>query len=255
MKTSFTTMGTPELSLDEVILAAKEYGFDAVDLRVRDDCEVPLNITDKEAEIIKIKLEEENIGLMSLFCYNETIKSGKEEMKNSILKHLQIAEKIDAFGIRIFSGKIETDEEFSDLCSVLKNVLEGYKGSINILMQNHSSNGLTPKQGITLCETIKDKRLNFIFSPDECFKLDVDYMPYLPEIGKITKQIYIADITDEKKYCLIGDGVIDFKKIIETMKNNGFDGYLTLKWEKCWCDYLPAFEEGFKSFNKYFSFI
>ena len=251
MKTSFTTMATPGLSLDEIIDAAKKYKFDCVDLRVRNDGEIPADLTDKQADDVKSKLDKAGIKLLSLFCYNDTIKSGKENMEKSILKHIEIAEKIDAVGVRIFSGKIETDEEFEDLCIVLENVLEKYKGNINIFMQNHSSNGLSCKQGINLCDRVKDSRLSFIFSPDECFKTSEEYMDILPEIAKITKQMYIADITKEKKYCLIGDGVIKFKEIIGQMKDNGFDGYLTLKWEKCWCDYLPFYEEGFKSFFRY----
>ena len=105
MKTSFTTMATPGLSLDEIINAAKKYKFDCVDLRVRDDGEVPADLTDEQARDIKLKLNSAGIKLLSLFCYNDTVKSGKENMEKSILKHLEIAEKLDAISVRIFSGK------------------------------------------------------------------------------------------------------------------------------------------------------
>ncbi len=244
-------MATPNLSIDEIINIAVRYNFDCVDLRVRDDAEIKKNITDKEAEVIKEKLNKAGVKLLSLFCYNDYIKSGIENMEKSIAEHIEIAEKLNAEAVRIFAGSIETDEEFDNLCIVLSNILAKYKGKVNIFMQNHATLGLTCEQGIKLSERIKDKRLSFIFSPDECYKSGWEYMDKLSEIAKISKQMYIADITEDKKYCLIGDGIIKFDEILQVMKENGFDGYLTLKWEKCWCEYLPDYDEGFKSFFDY----
>ena len=41
-------------------------------------------------------------------------------------------------------------------------------------------------------------------------------------------------------------------KIIDVLCDNGFHGYVTLKWEKCWHEELPECEIAFEGFNKYF---
>lgn len=247
MEYGFTTMATPGLPVDSVIRLAREYGFDTVDLRVRDDGEIRENISYEEAESIKSKFND--IKLYTLFCYNETVKSGKDKMEASVQRYIEIAEMVNAENIRIFSGNIESGEELDMLCEVIESVLEKYKGKVNIFLQNHASNGLTCEQGIEVIKRVNDERLKFIFSPDECFKRGEEYLHLIPEITKITKQMFIADITESKKYCLIGDGIIPFKQIIGEMKACGFDGNLTLKWEKCWCEYLPSYQEGFRSFK------
>ena len=105
MKTSFTSMATPGLSIDEIIDAARKYRFDFVDLRVSDDGEITADLTDEQAESIKSKFNSSGIKILSLLCYNDTIKSGIESMEKSILKHLEIAEKLDVVGVRIFFRK------------------------------------------------------------------------------------------------------------------------------------------------------
>lgn len=250
MKIGYTTMATPGLNLDEVIEAAKEYNFDAVDLRVHKDGEISEDITFEEAQIVKEKLGE--IDLSGLLCYNSKIQQGKEEMEASILRCLEVAEKLDSKSVRIFSGKIESDEMLSDLCEVLNKVFEKYDGNVDVFLQNHASGGISCVQALKIAEKVKDKRYGFIFSPEQSYLMGEDYFELIPEVTKITKQIYIADVNEENLYCLIGEGVIPFGKILTIMKENGFDGYLTLKWEKCWRDYLPPHQKGFESFITYF---
>jgi len=246
MKTGFTTMGTPGLSLEEIVAITKEYGFDSVEIRVRDDGEIKPDITDEEAKKVKEILSA--VPDYGLFCYNTTLHEGAEEMEKSLLDNLEIAEKTGAKRIRVFPGKYETEKEIDELIRVLKIVSSKYSGKVQINLQNHAGNGLSCEQGIKVINELNDDLYSFIFSPDECIKRDIEYMPYLSDIAKISRQMFIADISEDKKYTLIGEGCIPFKEVIEEMKRSGFDGYLTLKWEKCWCDYLPSYKEGFASF-------
>lgn len=249
MKTSFTTMGTQGLSVEEIVEVAKKYGFDGVDFRVHENGEIPLDVTKEQAKDIKEKLK--GIALPGLFCYNKTLNDGEKEMEGSVLRCLEIGEMLGCESIRLFTGKLETNEDINSLCNVLENVLEKYKGKTKIYLQHHTMNSLNCSQAIEIFKRLDKEKCGFIFSPDEGYKMDEDYMPLIPEIAKFTKQIYVADITKDKKYCLIGEGIIPFNEIINTLKTNGFDGYVTLKWEKCWCDYLPDYPEGFKSFVDY----
>ena len=92
MKISFTTMGTPGLNIDEVIDAAREYGFDGIDFRVHKDGEISEDITIEEANEIKDKLG--NLELPGLLCYNTKIQQGIDEMTDSVMKSLEIAEML-----------------------------------------------------------------------------------------------------------------------------------------------------------------
>ncbi len=249
MKIGFTTMATPGMSVEDVVSEAVNYGFDGVDLRVRVDGEITENVTVRRAnEIRKIFGKTE---ISSLMCYNYTLSEGADKMKDSILNLLNAARRLMVKNIRVFTGKIESDGYLEHTAMVINEIFKEYDDDINLLFQNHAGNGLSCRQALKLSEMIDDKRWGFIFSPDECFKAKEDYIPLIPELIKITRQVYIADMTRDGKYCLIGKGVIPLKTVVKELKANGYDGYLSLKWEKIWCDYLEDYKEAFDSFKKY----
>ena len=246
MKTGFTTMGTPSMSLGEIFSLAKEYSFDSVDLRMHKDGEVPLDLSDDKAEeIVKAAGKTE---LFSLLCYNLTLGNDTEDIIKSILQCIKAGETLGLKAVRIFSGRIETEEQLNEFSSILKKIFESYRGSINLLVQNHKNLGVSCEQAIEIGKRVNDNRFGFIFSPDQATKNGENYMNLLKELVPVTKQIYIADVNSEGLYCLIGEGIVPLKDILLKMKEYGFDEYVTLKWEKCWCDYLPSFNEGAESF-------
>lgn len=249
MKIGFTTMATPGMSVEEIVKEAVNYGFDGVDLRIRVDGEADEKVTVRRAnEIRKIFGKTE---ISSLMCYNYTLLEGADKMKESILNLLNAARRLKVKNIRVFSGKLENDELLSHLADVINDIFKEYDDGINLLFQNHAGNGLTCEQALKLSEMVTDKRWGFIFSPDECFKGKENYMHLIPELVKITRQVYIADMTRDVKYCRIGEGVVPLKTVVKELCANGYDGYLSLKWEKIWCDYLEDYKVGFESFKKY----
>lgn len=252
MKKGFATLATPGFSIERIAEEALKYGFDSVDIRVREDGEIKPHITKSEADEIKEKLGK--INLSSLLCYNHTIADDDEKMVETVLASAELCELLDAESIRIFTSRVE-EADFERLLKILQRIYKSYKGNKKILIQNHAGNGLSCEQAIRVGKELDSKNYGFIVSPDESFKKDEDFMEIIPEIVKITDKIFIADMTADKKYCLIGDGVIPFKEIISEMQKYGFDGSITLKWEKCWCDYLPEYDKGFESFINYFDYI
>ena len=47
------------------------------------------------------------------------------------------------------------------------------------------------------------------------------------------------------RYCLIGEGHVKLEKFVELLAKHGFDGFLSLEWEKGWIPELPGPEVAF----------
>ena len=253
MKYSFTTMATPGMSLEDVVKTAKEYGFDGVDLRVRDnDGDINENITAEELAKIK-ELFADGPEISSLLCYNLMLgKGSEEEIANSILNCIRIAETLKVKIIRIFSGRLTTEEDVLTMSRILNKVFEKHTSDILVLIQNHRNCGVTCAHGELMKQHVKDKRFGIILSPDHEALAGNDMYEETKKVLDITKQFYVADVTEEGKLCLIGDGIVDFNKIVKMLTDVGYDGYITLKWEKCWHKELPEYDVAFKSFKDYF---
>ena len=248
-KISFTTMATPELGIAEQVLVAKQYGFTGVDFRMvqHGKGEIPKGLSSQQYADIGRSL----IGIQTpgLLCYNQNIHAGQEQMVSSVLEYLEVAHQMNIPMIRVFTGKISTQAHLDALVEVLQQVLQINTYPIKLGLQNHINNGITLKQGKEICQRLQNHpRVGVIASPDQAVLAGEDYQTLLEEIAPQIVELYVADLDQNNEFVLIGDGVIDFPSILRRLYANGFDGYVTLKWEKCWYPELPDYPQAFGSF-------
>lgn len=248
MKISFTTMATPELDIAAQVNVAKEYGFDGVDLRVieKGKGEISRDMSAADADVILRTTQ--GVILSSLLCYNEKIQSGYDSMVESLLEYMGLAACLHIPAIRIFTGKLDSAEDMNDLVQVLNTVLQKDISGTKIAMQNHVNCSVTLHQALDVCQKVNDPRIKMILSPDQAVAIGEEFESLLPQLAKHVSQLYVADLDKYNKHVLLGHGNIPYHRILNTLSENGFDGYVTLKWEKCWHPELPPYEKAFQAF-------
>jgi sugar phosphate isomerase/epimerase len=73
-------------------------------------------------------------------------------------------------------------------------------------------------------------------------------------IGRYTVDTHFKDsyLTDEDesgfRYGLMGEGDVPSQEAMQILKDNGYDRYYTLEWEKKWKPYLPEADVGFPQY-------
>ena len=246
MKLSFTTMATPELTVWQQAEAAKQFGFHAVDLRMQTggSGEIPV---DAEAECLK-RIRKDAGTVSSILCYNKQIDAGIEEMAESVRHHLEIAKAIQAPAIRIFTGKLADGEELH-VCRALERALADEPSDVEIVIQNHLNASTTVHQAVTICKSLNTRRVGIVLSPDHAQMIgeEINLEETLPHV----KQLYIAG--DETRNMGIPTQQLQpiYRRIIQALLEYHFDGYLTLKWERCWRKELAAYDVVFPQFMEW----
>ncbi len=253
MQNSFTTMATPGLDIPVQAALAKQYGFDGVDLRVGEpgNGEIAPGISVSGADDVIAKLSG-NV-LSSLLCYNKTIHDGHEQMVSSLLACVNLAQTLNCGLIRIFTGKLSDATQVKELISILREALAKDNSSIRFGLQIHKNNGVSVVQAAQICDEISDVRIGIILSPDQSLLAGEKCEHLLPKIATRVFQVYVADIDINGEFTLIGDGIIDFSRIVGILCQHGFDGKITLKWEKCWYPQMPDYTVAFPSFIDYYN--
>src|SRR5438552_1367628 len=83
---------------------------------------------------------------------------------------------------------------------------------------------------------VADPRCTLGCSPDHCYEEGEDPIEIAERYAPVITQLHIADRkrTDDGHYeaCWIGDGIEPHGRIIETLARRGFDGWVSLKWER-----------------------
>lgn len=261
-KISFTTMGTPELDGPQSIQLARKYGFDGIDLRVSDfKGELPTSPQLSDIKQIRNSLDTEGIDLVSIFVYNE---KGDDDpaswkvMEDSLLTYMDIAADLNCPAVRMFGGdpqiSIDPEDHIKRTADVIKNVFARHDSDIKIRLQNHVG-GFFFMQGKELHRLVDDKRFDQAFSPDHCYIMGESFEKVFPVAKETTGQIFISDLIFDHSANVwsrtqIGGGDVPLLDSIKCLGED-FDGYLTLKWDKIWFDYLADYQDSFPHFIKW----
>ena len=65
------------------------------------------------------------------------------------------------------------------------------------------------------------------------------------------RHIHIKDYSDtQNTLTLIGEGNVPIRQIVARLLQDGYDGYISLEWEKKWHPELPEIEPALDSFIK-----
>jgi len=262
-KTSFTTMGTPDLDHRGAIALAEAYNFQGVDIRCSDHKgELHPTSTADEIAAIRDDFAAASLSIPGLLCYNKIsneISSGRwSDFESDMSLILRIGRDIGADSVRIFGGKNaegESIEEYIDLMTgALHKALAEDDSNVDIVIQNHDGS-LDARQCTRLAKQVNSPRFGVVFSPDHTLlQPEDDFDGLLQELLPWCKEIYIADMAkkdDENISVLPGQGDVPLKETIDFFSSNGFDGFYSFKWEKLWVDSLPKMREAIPSFVEY----
>jgi len=245
MKIAFTTLACPEWTMDQIIARAVEYGYDGVDFRGYAGEMNIYKLTEFSASAAVTADKFADAGLaISAFSSSARIFEPQADLRaahiEEVVQYRRLCEIFSTRHIRVFGGSIgrtprkeaiavaaealekmaeaaapvciavETHDDFVD-SSLLAGVMEKVRaGNIGVLWDLHNPfriNAETPQQTYdnigryTCCTHVKDSRRG----PD----------------GKW-------------QYTLPGRGDVPLEEMINLLKAGGYDGYLTVEWEKRW---------------------
>lgn len=225
-------MATPELSAKEAINAAVRYGYDSVSLRMHEICgELKINSTKEDLHEIRHLFSDNGIIQGALMCYNQMQQSNKETYSHNFeytLRALEVAAKIGAYSIRLF-GDGEHMDAFSE---AIHDAMENSGSKIKVLLQNHKGNA-DCEQIISFSEKVNNTGL--IFSPDHieenrAYDMCEKSIPFM-------KEVYASNIIgtgDNIKHVPLSQGKYDWIRLYKIISEGGFDGILSIKWERIW---------------------
>lgn len=245
MRTAFTTLACPTLSLRELLALAKRNDMDAVEIRLDQDnrlCGYALEELDEAKRLI----DESYVKLSDLAC-GITVKNGDRAVLAQMEHCAKMAQKLGVVGIRIFVGagaKYFTDPICRDMDGVAAVLREGAElvGSYGaeLWVETHSDYS-TGKIVGDLLSRVADPRVRVIWDvmhSIEWHESPADTVRYLRDsiVHVHLKDGRIPADPNRTAYdlCTLGEGAVDLCKIADALQRIGYDGYLSLEWEQMW---------------------
>jgi len=249
MKISFSTLGCPGWSWEEIVAAALDLGYDGIELRgIGKEIYVPKA---KPFGINRLAGTKESLRVKGLEipCITSSCCLNQEPDRAAIMAegrdYVDLASSLSSPYVRVLGDKDPQPSEGVDLKQVVSGLRElceyAAPRGVTLLLE---TNGVLSDPD-TMLQVIEETN-----HPNAAVLWDIHhpyrYMGASPwdvcsKIGKYIRHVHVKDsrIEDARiRYCLLGQGDIPVRASIDALKNLGYQGWISLEWVKRWYDSL-----------------
>jgi len=264
MKLAFSTVGCPDWTFDEIFAAAKDFGYDAIEIRgMGKEIYAPniniFNDSNIDATTEKFKSANLNISMLAsnaVIGFPTIAETGKKEA----FDYIDLANKLNVEFVRILiSPNPEVDKaDINSAVPVYSEICEYAK-----------TKGVTPlieTNGIFAESKILSEFMQKVSSDNKGVLWDINHpcrffnetaKQTFDNIGEYVKYLHIKDSvfnsdTNKIEYRMVGYGDLPIYDIIKLIADNGYDGVLSLEWTKRW---QPDLQEPGIVFSQYVNYM
>ena len=258
MKLCFSTLGCSDMSLEEILALCSEYGISAIEIRgiggVLDNSKIQAfakeSLNDTKEAFRASGVTPTVLGTSCSFHNAERL----DGSINEGLAAIALAESLNIPYVRVFGDKILPDDELGctqRVISGLRTLCAAAKNTAVLLEAHGNFNTVT-----TLAPILKElgdmKNFGLIWDIEHTHgPYGEDWSDFYKFARPFVKHVHIKDRSvAEDRLVLIGNGDIPIIPIVKRLLSDGYDGCLSLEWEKKWHPELPDIRTALDSFIK-----
>ncbi len=281
MKIAGHTMGTPEYTVTEAIKLFHDIGIDGAEIVVQDGyCSgISSACTPEELDMVKKAAEENGIEISGLTPYNSYFNDLNDELRqkeiDDILKVIDACQVLDAHYIRIYGGNLQagdTDhlpERRARLVEAMRFLGDkAAEKDVTLVIENHfNTMCVSARESAEMIKEINHPNVRILYDQanlsftgkedyQQAIAIQQDYVAYMHVKDLVFKE-GVAFTSDEVSHPdeskrnvytrIIGEGVVPWPEILRSVREHGYDGWLSMEYERRWHpDDIPDASIGMK---------
>jgi sugar phosphate isomerase/epimerase len=251
-KRAFSTLGCPDFTLEEALALAERHGIDAVELRaLGGSTDIPAYLKKHYAtpSALAEKLRGQRVRIVS-FGTSLHLNIGTAEERAKFLEFIPWAEALGARWLRVFDGdKIMDQDVLAQAVETMRwwraqRIAGGW--GVDVMVETHMA--MTRIMTIQcFLEAVPDAAI--LWDAHHTWKKGGEgLLEMWRAIHRNVVHVHVKDsigMPNERHpftYVLPGDGEFPMASLLTCLKT-GFDGTVSLEWEKLWQPSLPPLEQ------------
>ncbi|HEX2948562.1 MAG TPA: sugar phosphate isomerase/epimerase [Armatimonadota bacterium] len=268
MQLAFSTLGCPEWTFDQILATAQELGYEGIEFRgLLSEIEL-----DKTAEFMpghiantRKRLEDAEITPTCLSSSVQVVAAARDDVDEhraiaTAETYIDMAKEVGAPFVRIFCGNPPTDMDVSvaeDKAMSLLRKMGDYAQdrNITVVVETHDAYTDSRKLG-DLIRLTNHPAVKILWDIHHPYRMSGEsVVQTVEQIGRYVRYTHVKDSamdkeTEDFSYVLTGKGDVPIRETIHALHDLGYDGFLTLEWEKRWHPDLAAPEVCFAQYIK-----
>jgi len=212
-------------NLDRALDVLEELGIDAAELR----------FLDRAPEEARATLDRRGFTVSAIA--SPFMKCDRGEPQDDVLDAaLEAARILGAPIVRAFAYWRETDPftAIAAAAPVLRDAAErAHEAGVTLALENeHECNVATSAEARAALDAAASPHLRLIWDPGNAAMLDPTSfhgLGGLEDIRDRVAHVHVKDVTASQEWTRIGDGIVDFSSLLRSLRDTGYDGYLSFE--------------------------
>ena len=265
MKLAFSTLGCPQWSLEQIMDTAVQCGYEGIELRgiqggMNHDEIICLQPENREETLRALKERGLKLcvyGTSVHFHDPDTVEADYQKA----LEALQFCADCSIPMMRVFGNEVKPETETAQLDQIAqyfeKLCREAEKVNVQPLLEVHG-NLTTIERLRYVAERVNSPAFGIIWDVGHTHvHYGMAYETFYRAMKPWIRHIHIKDAVHENgkqhHLCLIGEGHLPLRGIIDMLQKDGYQGYYSLEWEKRWHPELDEPEVAFPAYAEWMS--
>jgi sugar phosphate isomerase/epimerase len=246
-KLAFSTLGTPAWTIDQVAENARRAGYDGIELRLLDGEIVPPDLPKARRAEVKRALGELAICCLDTsgrFAYPDPAERAKN--RADVERYLEMANDLEAPMLRVFGGNLAPDqtleqgiELIADSLNQLAPVAERH--GVAIVLETHDA--MSAGQAVhDVLAKVPSRSIGALWDSHHPYRMGETVEQTWDLVGDRLLHTHVKDAQrkgDGWQLVLLGEGEVPVKPMLATLHRKGWQGWVSVEWEKKWHPEIP----------------
>lgn len=258
MKLAFSTLSCPEWSFAQILDAAKQYGYEGIEFRgIMDEVDL-VNVPEfSPARIAETRQRLADAGVRAA-CMSSSVSvvamTAAEVDRHTAVTHarryIELAKAVGAPLVRLFCGDVPTSlqrgEALDRAADTLRRIGE-YAAECGVVAVVETHDNFTrTDQLMELIQLANHPAVQVLWDIHHPYRMEGETVEHsMRYLGNHVRHTHVKDSvvnmeSEGYTYVLTGKGDIPILEAMRALKQAGYDGYLSLEWEKRWIPELPG---------------
>jgi len=267
VKISFSTLGAPNYTVDQIVQLAAENRYDGVELRTIEGTNDLLSLPDFAPGAVEATRRKFDDAGLAIPCLDTSvlIESGSgddfDHHIDEAKRYAMLASELGAPLIRIFAGPQEGVEDpksfFPEVAkglAILTDVV--HELGATAVIETHG----TLSKSADLLEVFSygvGENIGVLWDLMHTYRHGESLETSYSGLKSLIKHVHVRDAAgmnaEDKDYVLTGQGIAPLPELIALLEADDFEGYVSFEWEKFWVPDLEGPEVVIPQFAEYMS--
>ena len=249
MKISFSTLACPNWDFSEITSAAKDFGFDGIEIRGLGDDIFAVRASSFSEKELPATMKRLNALRLEIPCFSSDCclkyADKKQENIHEITEYVKLAGKLSTPFVRILADKLPEPEGEVDDDLVLSQLLElipiAEENNVTLLVETNGVYADTSRL-LQLLQRASSDAVAALWDMQHPYRVAGETPEQTVQtLGAYIKHVHVKDSVIENGkigYRLMGEGDLPIDEMIAALNSINYDGFISLEWVKRWAEDL-----------------